>query len=136
MKPDLSVLPIAGWEVKTVSTDELIFIRFIYLSETRQRLDEVDAGNSYAMEIEQARELSDTLVRAIERIDNIDRDPPFRSQRNKTSRTPCQVFPLHKIPLRYVRSWNSSQTLFIRQVNRNVRHRTDIVLFITAILLQ
>lgn len=35
MKPDLSVLPIAGWEMETVSTDELIFIRFIYLSDTR-----------------------------------------------------------------------------------------------------
>ncbi|MEO6824904.1 MAG: hypothetical protein ABI167_09340 [Nitrosospira sp.] len=32
MKPDLSVLPITGWEIETVSTDKLIFIRFIYLS--------------------------------------------------------------------------------------------------------
>jgi len=75
MKPDLPVLSITGWEIETVLTDELIFIRFIYLSDTRQRLDEADVGNSYAMEIEQARELSGALVRAIERIDSIDREP-------------------------------------------------------------
>lgn len=76
MKPDLSVLSITGWEIETALTDELIFIRFIYLSDTRQRLEEADVGSSYAMEIEQARELSDAVVQAIERIDGIDREPP------------------------------------------------------------
>ncbi|MEO8768229.1 MAG: hypothetical protein ABI363_07815 [Nitrosospira sp.] len=86
MKPDLSVLPITGWEVESVSTDELIFVRFTFLSDILQRLDEADVGNSYAMEIEQARELRDALTRAIERIDN-EREPSSHSQCDKVSKT-------------------------------------------------
>ena len=86
MKPDLSVLPITGWEVETVSTDELIFVRFIFLSDIRQRLDEADVGNSYAMEIEQARELRDALTRAIERIDN-ERKPSSPNHCDKVNKT-------------------------------------------------
>ncbi len=86
MKPDLSVLPITGWEVESVSIDELIFVRFTFLSDILQRLDEADVGNSYAMEIEQARELRDALTRAIERIDN-EREPSSHSQCDKVSKT-------------------------------------------------
>ncbi len=85
MKPDLSVLPITGWEVETVSTDELIFVRFIFLSDILQRLDEADIGNSYAMEIEQARELRNALTRAIERIDN-ERDPSSPNRCDKVNK--------------------------------------------------
>jgi hypothetical protein len=86
MQPDLSVLPITGWEVETVSTDELIFVRFIFLSDILQRLDEADIGNSYAMEIEQARELRNALTRAIERIDN-EHEHSSRSHCDNISKT-------------------------------------------------
>jgi hypothetical protein len=36
MKPDLSIFPITGWEVETVYTDELIFVRFTFVSDIQQ----------------------------------------------------------------------------------------------------
>lgn len=69
MKPHLSIFPITGWEVQTVATDELVFVRFNFLSDIRQQLNEADVSSPYAMEIEQGRELRDALTQAIERID-------------------------------------------------------------------
>ena len=89
MKPDLSIFPITGWEVETVYTDELIFVRFTFLSDIQQQLNEADASSPYAMEIEQARELRDALTRAIERLDNHERErssPRYREEATKTRR--------------------------------------------------
>lgn len=87
MKPNLSIFPITGWEVETVSTDELVFVRFNFLSDIRQQLNEADASSPYAMELEQARELRDALTRAIDRIDNYERDPSSRNYRGKAIKT-------------------------------------------------
>ncbi|MEO7464593.1 MAG: hypothetical protein ABIV42_03875 [Nitrosospira sp.] len=87
MKPDLSIFPITGWEVETVSTDELVFVRFNFVSDIRQQLNEADVSSPYAMEIEQARELRDALTRAIDRIDHYGQDTSFRSDRGKAIKT-------------------------------------------------
>ena len=87
MKPNLSIFPITGWKVETVATDELVFVRFNFLSDIRQQLNEADMSNPYAMEIEQARELRDALTQAIERIDDYELDPSSPSYRGKAIKT-------------------------------------------------
>jgi hypothetical protein len=59
---------------------------------------------------------------------------PDRSRCDETSKRRVKLFPC-TIPPRYFRSRNSRH-FFTPHADRDVRNRTDIVLFITAILLQ
>jgi biofilm formation regulator BssS-like protein len=87
MKPDLPIFPITEWEVETAPVDELIFVRFTFLSDVRQRLDNADVGNPYVMEVEQVRELRDALTRALECIDNFQRESSFCSHCGEIGKT-------------------------------------------------
>jgi hypothetical protein len=87
MKPNLPIFPITEWEVETSPADELIFVRFTFLSDVRQCLDDADVGNPYVMEIEQVRELRDALTRAIERVDNYKGESSFYSHCGEADKT-------------------------------------------------
>jgi biofilm formation regulator BssS-like protein len=74
MNDDLFLFPITGWEIKSVPVEGILSVRFPFLSHEQQKLAEADPGRPYVMQAEQAREFRDALSRAIERMENQERD--------------------------------------------------------------
>lgn len=74
MNDDLFLFPITGWEIKSAPVEGILSVRFPFLSHEQQKLAEADPGRPYVMQAEQAREFRDALSRAIERLENQERE--------------------------------------------------------------
>ena len=69
MSQELSVNPIAGWEVKTVEAMQALLVEFSYVSTPFQRPEEAQKTPLLALTAQQAKDLIAVLQKGVDRVE-------------------------------------------------------------------
>ncbi|MGR3892982.1 hypothetical protein [Pseudomonas sp. 1176_21] len=70
MSEELSVNPIAGWEVKTVEAMQAMLVKFSYVSTPFQRPEEAQKTPLLAISVQQAKELIAVLQKGVDQVES------------------------------------------------------------------
>lgn len=70
MSEDLSVNPIAGWEVKTVEAMQALLVEFSYVSTPFQRPEEAQKTPLLVLTAQQAKDLIAVLQKGVDRVES------------------------------------------------------------------
>lgn len=65
MSDDLVLNPVAGWDVRTVESMQLVLLELGFISTPFHRPDEAQKSPIYALTLEQSRQLIDVLQRSV-----------------------------------------------------------------------
>ncbi|MDM9595335.1 hypothetical protein QU617_18775 [Pseudomonas guariconensis] len=69
MSEELSVSPVAGWEVQTVPAYDSLLIKLSFISTPFQRIDEAQSTPLLGLTTDQAKELIDLLQRGVAKVE-------------------------------------------------------------------
>ncbi|QEM81724.1 MULTISPECIES: hypothetical protein [Halomonas] len=72
MAQDISLHPVAGWQLGTSHSHGLVALKFDYSSHPPQNSEEGMATQMFALKSEQARELAKKLLEAADRLESTD----------------------------------------------------------------
>jgi N-acyl-L-homoserine lactone synthetase len=70
MSDDLVLNPVAGWDVRTVESMQLVLLELGFISTPFQRPDEAQKSPIYALTLEQSRQLIDVLQRSVQAVES------------------------------------------------------------------
>ncbi|WP_404940720.1 hypothetical protein [Pseudomonas putida] len=62
--------PVAGWDVRTVESMQLVLLELGFISTPFQRPDEAQKSPIYALTLEQSRQLIDVLQRSVQAVES------------------------------------------------------------------
>ena len=67
---EMTLFPVAGWEVAPIPAYGAIFIRPAFLTHPMQKMEEADPGRRYLLTAAQATELRDAIDRTLRRLES------------------------------------------------------------------
>lgn len=69
MADDIPVFPVTGYTIGPIPSMGIVVIRFPFLASPMQEIDKADPGRTYALTPVQAREVRDSIDRALAILD-------------------------------------------------------------------
>lgn len=70
MSDDLVLNPVAGWDVRTVESMQLVLLELGFISTPFQRVEEAQKSPIYALTLPQTKQLIDVLQRSVQAVEH------------------------------------------------------------------